>query len=89
MFYSYFIFIFIWIQEFLATLYDNEIFNNESDPNFIDKYKSSILNIIYLNTLNFSINVVTVMIFDINWIPFNLSLLLFSTFQFFYSYNNF
>ncbi len=86
MYYSYFIFFFIWIQERVPTQYDTYIFSDKEDPDFINKYKSSILNLIYFDTLNFSINVVTVMMADINWIPFNFTLLLFSISQFVYSY---
>ena len=45
MFYSYFIFIFIWIQEFLATLYDNEIFplNEKLTNSYLTKVKGNSL----------------------------------------------
>ena len=86
MYYAYFFFIFIWIQERVPPQWDTHIFNDRSDPNFIDKYKSSISNLVFFNTLNFLINICSTAIFDINWIHFNINLFIYSATQIVYSY---
>ena len=86
MYICYFMFFSIWILESVPNQYDSFALKGYKVFDFLAKYGVSMWQNVYFGTLNFSINIVTVMMADINWIHFNIILYIFSITQFVYYY---
>lgn len=86
MYICYFIFFTVWILESVPNQYDSFALKGYNTYDYLAKYGVSMWQNVYFGTLNFSINIVTVMMADINWIHFNIILYIFSITQFIYYY---
>ena len=76
--YYYFLFFSIRIIENVPIQNDTFAIKGLNIYDHLAKYGTAMLQNIYFGTLNFIINIVTVMMADINWIHFNMILYLFS-----------
>ena len=83
MYICYFIFFTIWILESVPNSYDSSA--DYSIIDYLEIYGSG-MRFIYFGAMNFSINIVTVMMADINWIHFSIVLYIFSISQFIFYY---
>ena len=86
MYTCYLLFFAIWILESIPNQYDSFAIKGLGVYDFLEKYGTGMWRNIYFGMLTFSINIVTVMMADINWIHFNMILYLFSVTQFVYYY---
>ncbi len=86
MYTCYLLFFAIWILESIPNQYDSFAIKGLSVYDFLEKYGMAMWRNIYYGMLSFSINIVTVMMADINWIHFNMILYLFSVTQIVYYY---
>ena len=86
MYTCYLLFFAIWILESIPNQYDSFAIKGLGVYDFLEQYGTGMWRNIYFGMLSFSINIVTVMMADINWIHFIMILYLFSVAQIVYYY---